>query len=101
MDDASDTLDMKRRAKVAAAIDLEGVPAGTPGQIMYVAGFSWKRARVRFANGVERGSLDGRHLVSRAVWQERELELARQHAREENKRMADELRAKLITGGAH
>src|SRR5690606_8129712 len=51
--------DFKRHQKIVAAVPLEGVPAGTPGRIMMVNGFAWTRYRVRFENGVERGTLDG------------------------------------------
>lgn len=56
-------IDLKRHAKVRANIDLEGVPAGTPGKVLMVSGVSWIRFRVLFANGVEHGLLDGRHLI--------------------------------------
>jgi hypothetical protein len=49
---------LKRRQKVAAAVDLPGVPAGTPGQVYLVDGLTWIRYRVAFENGVEIGSLD-------------------------------------------
>ncbi len=54
---------LKRHAKVRANIDLPGVPAGTPGKVLVVSGVTWMRYRVLFANGVEHGLLDGRHLV--------------------------------------
>jgi hypothetical protein len=56
-------IDLKRHAKVRANIDLPGVPAGTPGKVLQVTGLTWLRYRVLFANGVEVGLLDGRHLV--------------------------------------
>jgi hypothetical protein len=49
---------LKRRQKVAAAVDLPGVPAGTPGKVYLVDGLTWIRYRVAFENGVEIGSLD-------------------------------------------
>lgn len=49
--------ELKRHEKVAAAIDLPGVPEGTLGKISYVAGVSWIRYRVLFDNGVERGQI--------------------------------------------
>lgn len=91
----------RRRAKVVAGVDLEGVPAGTRGRVMYVAGFRWPRCRVRFDNGVERGGLDERHLVSVAVWEEREHAEALAAARAEQERLAAELRSKLVSGGSH
>ncbi len=53
----------KRFEKVVADVNLLGVPAGTPGKVLLVDGLSWERYRVLFANGVDRGSLDHRHLV--------------------------------------
>jgi hypothetical protein len=50
------------RDKVEAAADLPGVPEGTPGVVRAVTGLSWIRYRVRFENGVELGSLDGKYL---------------------------------------
>jgi hypothetical protein len=55
--------DFKRHDKVRANIDLPGVPAGTLGKVLVVSGITWLRYRVLFANGVEHGLLDGRHLV--------------------------------------
>ena len=54
---------LKRHDKVRANVDLPGVPAGTPGKVLVVAGLTWMRYRVLFENGVEHGLLDGRHLV--------------------------------------
>lgn len=101
MADPSSDLVLKRRGRVVAAHDLEGVPRGTPGRIMYVAGFSWKRARVRFDNGVERSGLDGRHLMSQSAWDELEHQRALEEARAEQARLADELRSRLIAEGTH
>lgn len=63
-----------RHAKVVAAVDLPGVPAGTPGKVYLVNGVTWKRYRVAFQNGVELGSLDGTVLVSRDEWAARQRE---------------------------
>jgi hypothetical protein len=57
------SIELKRHEKVRANIDLPGVPAGTPGKVLVVSGLTWMRYRVLFANGVEHGLLDGRHLV--------------------------------------
>ena len=57
------SIELKRHEKVCANIDLPGVPAGTRGKVLAVSGLTWIRARVLFANGVEHGLLDGRHLV--------------------------------------
>ncbi|MDQ2648708.1 MAG: hypothetical protein M3Z03_04050 [Actinomycetota bacterium] len=53
----------KRHDKVRANVDLPGVPAGTAGKVLVVSGVTWVRNRVLFANGVEHGMLDARHLV--------------------------------------
>jgi len=55
------------KARVTAAHDLDGVPAGTAGKVVMVTGLSWIRYRVRFDNGVELNLLDGRHLVGGAA----------------------------------
>lgn len=91
----------RRRSAVVAGIDLEGVPAGTRGRVMYVAGFRWPRCRVRFDNGVERGGLDARHLITVGEWEERERAEALAAARAEQERLAAELRSKLVQGGSH
>lgn len=54
----------KRHDKVRAHVDLPGVPAGTTGKVLVVSGVTWVRCRVLFANGVEHGLLDARHLVA-------------------------------------
>lgn len=91
----------RRHGAVVAGIDLEGVPEGTRGRVMYVAGFRWLRCRVRFDNGVERGGLDTRHLVSVGEWEERQRAEARAAAQAEQERLAAELRSKLVAGGSH
>ena len=101
MAEPADDQMFRRHAKVAAAVDLEGVPAGSPGKVMYVAGFSWRRCRVRFDNGVERGGLDRRHLVGLDEWREREHAAAVAEARATQERLAEEYRATLRPGGAH
>jgi hypothetical protein len=63
MTDVITPIDLRRHEKVRANIDLVGVPAGTLGKVLQVTGLTWLRYRVLFANGVERGLLDGRHLV--------------------------------------
>jgi hypothetical protein len=52
-----------RHEKVVAAVDLPGVPAGTPGKIMLTAGFRWDRYRVRFDNGVEASWVERDQIV--------------------------------------
>jgi hypothetical protein len=63
---------LRRHEKVVAAVDLPGVPAGTPGKVFLVSGISWIRYRVRFANGAEIGTLDRSVLATRDEWAERE-----------------------------
>ena len=58
-----EAIDLDRHDKVRANIDLPGVPAGTKGKVLQKTGVTWIRYRVLFANGVEQGLLDGRHLV--------------------------------------
>jgi hypothetical protein len=59
----SDTL--RKGSKVVAAVDLRGVPSGTEGVVRMVAGITWTRYRVDFANGVTLGSIDGAQLSRR------------------------------------
>ncbi len=54
--------------KVVAAVDLPGVPAGTPGKVTLTNGFRWKRYRVYFENGQDIGSLDREQLALRSEW---------------------------------
>ena len=54
---------LKRKDRVVAATDLPGIPAGTTGKVFFVAGFDWIRYWVRWDNGVERGSINRKHLV--------------------------------------
>ena len=67
----------KQRQKVAAARDLPGVPADTPGRVVLIGGYSWVRYRVAFANGVELGMLHAEDLTTVAEDEER---VARQAA---------------------
>lgn len=57
------TTPFKRKDRVVAATDLPGIPAGTGGKVFFVAGFDWIRYWVRWDNGVERGSVNRKHLV--------------------------------------
>ena len=61
-------VNLKRHQKVRAWTALPGVPAGMPGKVLQVTGVSWIRYRVLFENGVERGLLDGRHIVDPKGW---------------------------------
>ncbi|MFM7536932.1 MAG: hypothetical protein ACKO91_14225 [Acidimicrobiales bacterium] len=57
-----DQLELRKGDRVLARVDLDGVPAGTAGQVLLANGFNWLRYRVLFGNGVELADLDGRHL---------------------------------------
>lgn len=61
--------ELKVRAKVVAAEDLRGVPAGTRGRVTLKNGFRWIRYRVEFDNGVGIGSLDRSQLVAARDWE--------------------------------
>ncbi len=54
--------------KVVAAVDLPGVPAGTPGKVTLKNGFRWIRYRVLFENGGDIGSLDRKQLALPDEW---------------------------------
>ena len=56
---------LREGQKVKAAVDLPGVPAGTPGRVFVAYGIIWPRYRVRFENGAELGLLDGARLEPR------------------------------------
>ena len=60
---------LSKKTKVVAAVDLPGVPAGTPGQVIIVNGLSWIRYWVRFANGVVTGSVNRSALATPAEWE--------------------------------
>jgi hypothetical protein len=57
------TTPFRRKDRVVAAVDLPGIPAGTTGKVTFVAGFDWIRYWVRWDNGVQRGSINRKHLV--------------------------------------
>jgi hypothetical protein len=59
----------RRRQKVAAAVDLPGVPAGTPGKVWFVSGVTWIRYHVAFDNGVEIANVDAAQLRDRKQWE--------------------------------
>ena len=56
---------LSRHDKVVAAVDLPGVPAGTPGKVIMEAGLRWFRYWVRFDNGVTLGTIDRAQLARR------------------------------------
>jgi hypothetical protein len=86
----------KRHQKVVAAVDLPGVPAGTPGKVAYVAGLTWIRYHVLFDNGADVSSLDATQLADRKAWK---AARAQQDASERAEELAAEraaLRAELL-----
>lgn len=60
---APSTDPLKKKDKVVAAVDMPGIPAGTPGRVTFVQGFDWVRYWVRFENGATRGSIDRSKLA--------------------------------------
>ena len=64
----STTREFRRRQKIAAAVDLPGVPAGTPGKVWFVSGVTWIRYHVVFDNGVDLANVDGSQIVDRRTW---------------------------------
>lgn len=92
----------RRRQKIAAAVDLPGVPVGTFGKVWFVSGVTWIRYHVAFDNGIEIANVDGAQIVDRKEWlaeqaerEQAELEVQRAEARE--KARAEAL-ANLATG---
>lgn len=61
--------EFRRNEKVRALDDLPGVPKGTEGRVLLVAGFTWTRYRVAFDNGYDLGSIDGTHLSRPKEWE--------------------------------
>ena len=59
----ADQISLRRKDRVVASVELPGVPEGMTGKVMLANGFNWLRYRVLFANGVELGDLDARHLT--------------------------------------
>ncbi len=83
----------RKRQKVASARDLPGVPAGTPGRVVLIGGYSWVRYRVAFANGVELGMLSAPDLTTVAEAEakvEQEAAAIRLAAREQERAAARE-----------
>lgn len=94
----------RRHQKVVAAVDLPGVPAGTPGKVYYVAGVTWIRYHVLFENGLEVSSLDATQLRDLKAWKADADRVAReaQQAQWEIERAArrEEALANLADGPA-
>ena len=59
----TDTDTLRRKERVVAAVDMPGIPAGTPGKVTFVEGLTWIRYWVRFDNGVVRGSINRSKLA--------------------------------------
>lgn len=72
----------RRQEQVLATEDLPGVPAGTPGRIKLINGFSWLRFWVFFDNGVELGSIDETQLVRPQHWEQFQTEREERLVRE-------------------
>ena len=92
----------RRRQKIAAAVDLPGVPAGTFGKVWFISGVTWIRYHVAFDNGVEVANVDGAQIIDRKEWiaqqAERDrAELEAQRAEQREKARAEAL-ANLATG---
>lgn len=94
----------RRRQKVVAAVDLPGVPAGTPGKVYYVAGVTWIRYHVLFENGVEISSLDASQLADRKTWTQEQERVEREQLEAdraaERERIRQENLANLADGPA-
>lgn len=60
--DTQPVIELTLGQRARATVDLPNVPAGAEGTVVLANGFSWRRYRVLFDNGVEVGFLDGRHL---------------------------------------
>lgn len=58
----------RRRQKIAAAVDLPGVPRGTSGKVWFVSGLTWIRYHVVFENGVEMANVDAAQIMDRKEW---------------------------------
>src|SRR3712207_3696713 len=72
---------LRKGDRVAAAVDLPGVPEGTIGRVKLTNGLfrpgSWMRYWVFFRNGVQRGSVGGVKLVRAGRWEAYKVERAR------------------------
>ena len=68
---------LKVKEKVVAARSMPGIPEGTKGKVIMVAGFEWIRYWVRFENGVARGSIDRKKLARLRDWDEIQARRAR------------------------
>jgi hypothetical protein len=62
---ATATDQLRKGAKVTAAVALRDVPEGTEGRVTMVSGLTWIRYWVRFDNGVSLGSISRDKLITR------------------------------------
>ncbi len=70
--------DLKRKSKVAAFVDLPGVPEGTTGKVALVDGWDkWIRYTVLFDNDVDIGSLNRELIVPAKKYAEFDARRAR------------------------
>jgi hypothetical protein len=86
----------KRHQKVVAAVDLPGVPAGTPGKVYYVAGVTWIRYHVLFENGFEISNLDASQLADRKQWKADQERIAAEQRQAELQAERERRRAELL-----
>lgn len=86
----------RRRQKIAAAVDLPGVPAGTFGKVWFVSGVTWIRYHVAFDNGVELANVDGAELVDRKAWIAKQDELDRAALEVERAAAREKARAEAL-----
>jgi hypothetical protein len=61
---ATATDQLRKGARVTAAVDLRGVPEGTAGRVTMVSGLTWIRYWVRFENGVALGTVSRDKLIT-------------------------------------
>jgi hypothetical protein len=96
--------EFRRNERVKALDDLPGVPQGTEGQVLLVAGFTWTRYRVAFDNGRDLGTIDGTHLARpreyEAALRQRETAADQQAVAATNGAAADETAAAGTGEGA-
>ena len=62
---------LKAGSRVVAAIEMKGVPAGTPGKVIHVQGLTWTRYWVWFDNGLRVGTLHRDKLMTLDEWSRR------------------------------
>ena len=62
---------LKTGSRVVAAVEMKGVPAGTPGKVIHVQGLSWIRYWVWFDNGLRVGTLHRDKLMTLDQWARR------------------------------